>query len=118
MALTVGITRQHLIDIGHRANALPLMQPTQQHIIHGAAAPIIHQISPMIISMLAKVHISAISRYYLNYSHTLYGHIMQINRGGRMSGGLMSGGLMSGGLMSTHPAPLTPNWAIANRQMS
>ena len=61
----------------------------------------------MIVSMLAKVHISAISRYYLNYSHTLYGHIMQINRGGRMSGGrlsggLMFGGLMSGGLMSAH----------------
>ena len=40
------------------------------------------------------------TKYYLHYSHTSYGHIMQINRGGLMSGGLISGGLMSGGRMS------------------
>ena len=38
---------------------------------------LIHQISAIIVSMLAKVHISTVSSYYLNYSHTLYGHIMQ-----------------------------------------
>ena len=62
MELIVVLTRQHLIEIDQRAKALPLMQTYATTY----TAPLIHQISPTIVSMLAKVHISTISRYYFN----------------------------------------------------
>ena len=55
MELIVVLTRQHLIDIDQHAN-----------LCNNYTAPLIHQISPTIVSMLAKVHISTISRYYFN----------------------------------------------------
>ena len=93
MELMGVIIRQQLIAICHRAKALPLVQPTQRP-THDAALFTKH---PQQYCCNAS---QSTLRYLLNYSHTLYGHIMQSNRAELMSGGLMSGEQMSGGQMS------------------